>query len=669
MKRRFKTARWENEIAGQCLSACAVALAAHVSFGAVVFDCQSTNDFAIINYSNRLSVAACDYYGERAIVFKNENPWCDDRRKRDVYWALTTPRIPVHVGRTYAVKVRTKSDIKLKTTKPMSAILWYAADGRELLAQDAMGRDSPVETPMPIRTSPTAYRDSAVSGIVPEGAAFAKVRICSDLPDLESGQSAAISRVEYVEKGDGAKWKYDDLVPPKVERITPSPCTDFSSPVAFRISDPSGVAKVAISLDGLDITERVSWSGDVATYTPPVPWEEESIHEFVLSAEDGQGNMDRVSRFICFSRSKVVHEKVSFRDDGVVLCDGKPFFPVAIWGVRPQSLHGNSISRTVAELKAAGFNMLSTYLGLHKDPGSTLFSECDRNGIKVNFEPGPRKGEKRDEIIRRRILSGRSHPSVFGWCIGDDTSEHRFPDEFARDYELIRAVDPDAIADHADASYVSGPLSRFAPWTDVFIAELYPMRGETPEPHELAKLQKGMLTAYGDLRMGGAQMPCVLPLVQSFCGWKYWKRYPTEEEIRAMTFLAIACRGRGIAYYTYEASKVGIGASSTPERFAAMTRITREVSSLSSQLTTRDAAVQPEVRIVEGPQKASYEFPSVTALLKESGLLIAVNISTEPVKAVLSLPDGRRREVLLARNGVFVGKFANQKRANKLRPQ
>ena len=128
-----------------------------------------------------------------------------------------------------------------------------------------------------------------------------------------------------------------------------------------------------------------------------------------------------------------------------------------------------------------------------------------------------------------------------------------------------------------------------------------------------------------------------------------------------MTFLAIACRARGIRYYTYTPSKPNdgnCGVISTPERFAAITRITRELSALSPQLVTRDAAVQPAVTIVEGPQKASYGFCSVKALLKECGLLVAVNISTEPVKAVLSLPDGRRREVSLGRNGVFVGKFA-----------
>ena len=126
-----------------------------------------------------------------------------------------------------------------------------------------------------------------------------------------------------------------------------------------------------------------------------------------------------------------------------------------------------------------------------------------------------------------------------------------------------------------------------------------------------------------------------------------------------MTFLAIACRARGVRYYLYSSvpEKSNYGIASTPERFAAVTNIAHEVSVLSPKLLTRDAAVQPSVRVTEGPQKASFGFPSVTALLKECGLLVAVNISTEPVKAVLSLPDGRSQKVSLVRNGVFVGQF------------
>ena len=645
-------------IKGFMLAVATVVLATNGADGGIVFDFRNTDGFKITNYCNNLSIDTRDCDGERAMVLKNEK----DVKWIDTYFAVTTPRFPVIAGKTFATKVRTKSDISLKNTNPPCAVLWYAADGKALLAQDALGQDSQVTTPMPIRTSAETFRDSAMSGVVPEGAAFASVRISADAPEVAKGQSVAISRIEYVEREDGRPWPYDDLTPPKVERLTPSPNTDFSASVSFRISDPSGIGKVAISLDGTDVTERVVFKGNVATYRPSAQWVEDSIHEFVFSVEDKKGNDGCVSQFICFTRGKVVHEKVTVRDDGVILCDGKPFFPIGIASVHTSPFNGKDIGRAVRELKEAGCNMLSNYGRMFYDKekeAERLVEACDREGIKVKLEPAPRKVSKalRDALMRKAVFAGRSHPSVLSWCIGDDTSAHRTPEELARDYDLIHAVDPDVIADHADGSSVSGPLAGFAPWTDMFCCELYPMRKEKAEPHEMAQLQKHIGIAYDDLRKGGAKAPCVVSVVQSFKGWKAWERYPKAEEIRAMTFLAIACRARGIRYYTYLTNIAGEGVTSSQERYAEWTSITREVAALSPQLVTRDAAVQPKVTITDGPQKAAFGFCSVTALLKESGLLIAVNIAPESVKAVLSLPDGRRQEVSLARNGVFVGKF------------
>ena len=143
------------------------------SFGAVIFDFRNTDGFEFTNYCNRLLFETRDYKGERAVVFKNES-----RPAIDTFWSVTTPFVPVSAGKTYVVKVRTRSDVCMKNTKPMSAIHWYSSKEEELLAQDVLGQDSPVTTPMPIRTSPTSYRDSMISGEVPEGAAFAKIRIC-----------------------------------------------------------------------------------------------------------------------------------------------------------------------------------------------------------------------------------------------------------------------------------------------------------------------------------------------------------------------------------------------------------------------------------------------------------------------------------------------------------
>ena len=132
---------------------------------ATVFDFKDVNGFTVTNYRNRLVMGLREFDGERAYVITDENEkFCD------TYWGLVTPKFPVVAGKAFAVKVRTKSDAPLRSAKPPSAVLWYAADGKALLAQDALGQDSPVETHMPVRTSAAAYRDYAFSGVVPEGA-------------------------------------------------------------------------------------------------------------------------------------------------------------------------------------------------------------------------------------------------------------------------------------------------------------------------------------------------------------------------------------------------------------------------------------------------------------------------------------------------------------------
>ena len=630
----------------------AYAAAASAACAATVFDFTGPDGFDVTNYRDKLSIEWRECMGESAVVIERKE------KKGDCYWGVMTPKFPVKAGRTFAVKVRAKSDISLLNTRPMSAVHWFKADGGKLLAQDVLGRDSPVTTFIQVRTSPSGYRETLKTGVVPDGAAFAAVRICADSPDLGAGQSAAISRVEFHEREEGKPWGFGDVEPPKIERITKSPNADFNAAVSFRISDPSGVGKVAVSLDGTDVTHRISFAGDVATFTPSAPWGEDSIHEFRFTVEDRRGNEGTESRFMCFTRGKVAHEKVTVRDDGVVLCDGKPFFPISIYSVCPQPIHRNDVNCSVKALKEAGFNVLATYSRAGSAEWCKLVDACDREGLKVWTEAGPRKGPARDPWIRREILAGRSRRTILGWCIGDDTSTTRTIDAFARDFELIRAVDPDALVMHVDGSSSRGTLANFAPWTDLFCSELYPLRTAKPQADELPKIQTNMEIAYGDLKSGGSPTPSVVAVLQSFSGYQLWQRYPTFEELRAMTFLALACRSRGMKYYTYSTGPNGDGAAATHGRFAELSRITREVSALAPQLVTRDAAVQPEVRIVEGPQKASLNLPSVTALLKESGLLIAVNIATEPVKAVLSMPDGRRREVSLGRNGVFVGQLA-----------
>ena len=71
-------------------------------------------------------------------------------------------------------------------------------------------------------------------------------------------------------------------------------------------------------------------------------------------------------------------------------------------------------------------------------------------------------------------------------------------------------------------------------------------------------------------------------------------------------------------------------------------------------LVTRDAKVQPKVRIVRGEASNGLGLPAIRCLLKEDGLLVAANSSHLPVTAEIVLPDGRKVVYEFARNGVLV---------------
>ena len=611
-----------------------------------------------VNYENLLSVGVETVEGERAFVAKNV-----DSKKRDVSWGVESEAFAVKEGAEYVVKVRAMGDIKMKNPRPLPCVKWLDAEGKPLEVSNALGVTVPASTAFGFETSPSEWRESIGKGVVPEGAKMAKIYIGADKPDLAHGQRMCISRVEYVERRPGVEWAFGDLEPPEVEQLTPSPNEDLRTSVSFRINDASGIdrAKFRCLLDGADVTERVEWKGDVATYRHTSDWERKSIHEFTLECADSKGNRCEESRFMAFFPRRSSHDRAQLRDDGVILINGKPVFPVSVSGLTPCPYNGRDLDKAVRELRDNHFSIISTGLvkgingGKWDELADQIVAACEKYGMKTwphaasQYLAWPERSQK----IRMNVVEGRGLSRTFGWNIGDDTSDHRTPEEVKRDSLLIKAIDGDCLTLSSDSASIPGRVAPFAPYVDIFKCELYPIRSETPQAKELPLLQKDIRIAYGDTVRGGAKAPCVVALLQSFKGWTYWKRYPTYEELRAMTFLAIANRARGVAYYTYFSGN-GFGAASTPETFAELCRVSGEVAALEPHLVTRDAKRQPEVEVTSGPKSVEFGFPPVTCLLKESGLLVAVNIAPEPVAVRITLPDGRTFDETLPRNGMSV---------------
>ena len=329
-------------------------------------------------------------------------------------------------------------------------------------------------------------------------------------------------------------------------------------------------------------------------------------------------------------------DRVAIRDDGMVLVGGKPFFPIGIYAVEKKDFNGNDIRRAFRELKAAGFNFAHTYNNQRNQEREDFLAAADEAGMKLWLPPGT--GNKR--FSETNIINERWHPSMLAWYLGDDTANKVPPDEVMRRHFACRIADPAHITVQAD--YLARDRShRYRPYvhcTDAFLLETYHVRAKTRTGLEVASVIRDMRRVAQIIATEGAPVKSVWPIIQHFEGWQTWKRFPTFEELRAMSFAAIIHGARGIVWYTYGGDgKRGRGVTSSQERWREIRTVVGEISSIQNDLTTRDAAIQPSVDVLVGPALDACGQKSVTCLLKSSGLLMAVNASTNDVTARIAV--------------------------------
>jgi len=348
----------------------------------------------------------------------------------------------------------------------------------------------------------------------------------------------------------------------------------------------------------------------------------------------------------------------SLRDDGVLLVDGEPFFPIGIYGVRKCKFNGFSLEKAFADLKDAGFN-----LALNSTDFSVLeefLALADRTGMKTFIMPGGNSYGV-DIYAKGFLQSHRSHPSVIAWYVADDTASYASPGEVADRSRVCRTLDPDRLTLQADGALMER-INRYAPYvhtTDIFLPEIYPY-GFTPEPKgdEIAKFVAQMRAVDAALKENGSPVKGIWPIVQFFKGWSSSKYFPNERELRAQCFAALAHKARGLMLYLYGARSEtkNEGAVSTLERWSATRRVFREVASIQADLLLRDAAEQPAVTVIEGPAVDALGQPSVSLLLKtgENPLLIAANSANERIKVRFAVKGFTCAEEVFERRRIAV---------------
>ncbi|MBR5741576.1 MAG: hypothetical protein IKX91_03380, partial [Firmicutes bacterium] len=337
--------------------------------------------------------------------------------------------------------------------------------------------------------------------------------------------------------------------------------------------------------------------------------------------------------------------KVTLRDDGMTLIDGKPFFAIGLYAVCKREFNGNSFDVAFKGLKEAGFNLAHTYGNAYD---ADFLASAAKYGLKLWVQA--RFPDK------RLIDVGRHHPSIIAWYLGDDTASHISP-ELEADYdEDVKAVDPTRISVQADpiGGAPSG-VSRYADYvtaTDGFMPEIYPVRNTTGDPTDatcVAQTIRDMRQVAEDVRQYGDGNPRTCwAIIQYFKGWSGWKHFPTREQLFAMTFAAVIHGAHGVTWYTYggfvdpEKDMYNYGVTTTPERWRNISALATQIQQLSPVLLERtDPNAQPTIVVERGPATNALDEPAVIALYKRHGAenyLIAVNSAFESVDVLFLFP-------------------------------
>ncbi len=618
--------------------------------------------FQLENYENAVSMTVADSELGKVLAVRYRGPG------NDTLWRVTGEQFAVTPGATYVVGAKARGQCLLfQAATPSPAVKWFGADGRPLMYNDARGKRKQLATDFHVFLSPDEWKTSWARGQVPPNARFAAIELVADFPNVRPKDWIEFAAVDYFERPAGAaSWEYDDLDAPELKVLTPSPTADTRTAIEFTVTDQSKIvgSKFRCRINGREVTRQLQKvSAGHFRYVAEQPWLMNSVVKLETDAVDERGNGSTEYGFVAITDIPMRHEKVTRRDDGLLLVGGRPFFPIGIFGVEPCPVNGKDVARGVRELHEAGFNTLGTYLKAGIDREYMEFvEECDRLGVKIWPNPASHRGLEdgpdqtaRDQRLFRNLLEGRRHPSMLAWEIGDDTAQQRTVAGMKRDFRAVRACDPDLLVTHSDVCAYAGRATPFVPLADLIKVENYPFMAPTPQPEELAVFERDFEFARADYLAAGDRAPSTMSIPQAFNGWDTWKRYPTRAEMVAEAYLAVALRAKGVSFYTYHSwTQGGDGAGETRERLDELKEIVREFASHYEHYLARDAARQPTAKVVGGLKTNAFgKFP-VRFLLKETGFFVAVNTAPGEVTVEFDFPDGSSQTVTLPRNGVWV---------------
>ena len=563
----------------------------------------------------------------------------------DTAWGISTKPFPLSVrGLGYALSFRLETSLAIKLSVGDEtygcAVVWYDHDGKRI------ERD-----PFLLRANAGTCVRKLYVGSVPLAAESCSLQLGFDRPNVLAGQRIRLSELSFsvMEAETDPAWtplvSHVDEIAPRVRVVSETPFTNPKADLRIAIESRRTIdwSKTRFRIDGQDATSRFVRDGNVFTCRIEGQWER-GLHEIDVSFLDPEtGEMKTAHKTVlCGEPPKT--DWVELREDGIALVGGEPFFPIGVFSVCEREFNGHSLDRAMEDLKRAGVNTVHAYSG---GRGEKFLSAADRHGLKV--WAGVHKADA------AFVEMTRHHPSVLAWYVGDDTSMHDEPFDVFDRSDSVRSADPNRITAQADVMNSGDVVSSyraFVKTTDVFMPEIYPCHdaNRVPEPRCVALAIRDMKRYRSDVAEAKDGRPhAIWPIIQYFDGWNAWHRFPTRDELFAMSFAVLAHGANGITWYTYggftdpKRNMVNRGVTATPEIWKNFTELTSRIATLTPVLTA-PVPMQPKPpKVLSGPARDELANDSISVSLRRAGrdaYLIAVNSTCEKVTAELDLLDG-----------------------------
>lgn len=291
---------------------------------------------------------------------------------------------------------------------------------------------------------------------------------------------------------------------------------------------------------------------------------------------------------------------VKFDIQGNCLVNNKPFFPIGIF-----TYYWDSLTRPV--IVDQGFNVVTTSIPDGMVPAHLSELQSDHiMAMPYMANPGTYDS----------WLAVKDNPCILAWYITDEPegggdNSRATPQKQRADYEKLRAADPGHPI--GTAHYIYDAFSNFRCSEDFTKSDIYPLH-RAPITH---------VGLFIDLihSVHGNGYPA-WPYIQSFGGTEGFD-VPSRAEERAMVYIALAHRAKGIMFFSYYPSLT--------ETWAEVKKLVGEMKQLAPFYCLPD----------QEPALGNTNAAVHTRLIQigNSGLIIAVNTDYNAQTTTITIPS------------------------------